>query len=581
MNYKLLIIALFLVACRTEEEPLPVGVEQITPGGGAGGFFVLNEGNMGSNSASLDFFDAASGSYMRNIFEARNPDVARELGDVGNDLQTRGARLWAVINCSNLVEVLDVRTARHVGVVSVPSCRYIAFHEGFAYVSSYAKEGYVAKIDTASLQVVDECRVGREPEEMVVRGGKLYVANSGGYAPENLERTVSVIDLTSFTEAERIDVAPNLHRLELDSQNRLWASSREGSVICIDTGDTFNIACGDMAMDGDLLYLCGEKSFTTIDTRLLQIVGEVPLTGLARPYSIAVNPVSHEIIVTDAADYLTPGTVHCLSPDGAPLWAARAGNIPCRVVFVDNRLEGSETPAAERPEVKVFEYTPAPGQFINDGWSLSSPSEAAAWATERLAQRSFISLGSFGGYIVVGLRVENGDGADFAVRGNAFAGSSEAGIVWVARDENHNGLPDDPWHELKGSDEGEPYSVTYYKDGTWVGSDGRTGVVERNSAHVQPSYYPLWVPDAHTWSGTLLPARISGGAGNWVLEAFDHGYADNFGNDYIAGETHLEIPDELTHIDFIKVQTALLASVGEIGELSTEVSGFRTMVNGQ
>ncbi len=498
---------------------------------------------------------------------------------MGNDLKIHGQRLYAVINCSNLIEVMDIRTARHIGMVSAPNCRYIAFHQGFAYVSSYSRGGYVAKIDTASLTVVAECHVGREPEEMAVVNGRLYVANSGGYTPENLERTVSVIDLATFSELSRIDVAPNLHRMEVDGEGKIWVSSREGGVFCVDDGTAFDIKANDLAIDGNYLYVCGEDGFTTIDILLRRIVGEQKLTELERPYGIFANPRTHEIVVADATDFLTPGMVHCFSPDGVHLWQARTGNIPSRIAFTDHRLDGDNTPVVPpRERVRIYEYTPAPGQFINDGWSVSSPEEAAQWAEERLANGSVVSLGSWGGYIVMGLRVENGEGPDFAVRGNAFGNSSEAGVVWVAQDTDGDGSPEgETWHEIMGSETGVPYSVTYRRDGSWSGSDGKTGIVERNSVHTQDSYYPAWLPDNMVFSGTLLPEKLSNDGSQWRIEAFKWGYADNIGTDYTAGETHLDIPSNLESIDFIKVQTAVLAVAGWLGELSTEVGGVRCL----
>ena len=89
-----------------------------------------------------------------------------------------------------------------------------------------ARIGYVAKIDTVSLQVVDECIVGYQPEEMAIVGDKLYVANSGGYRVPNYDRTVSVIDLKTFTEEKKIDVAINLHRIQPDNYGNLYVSSR-------------------------------------------------------------------------------------------------------------------------------------------------------------------------------------------------------------------------------------------------------------------------------------------------------------------------------------------------------------------
>ena len=76
------------------------------------------------------------------------------------------------------------------------------------------------------MSVVVSCTVCYQPEEMVISGNKLYVANSGGYRVPNYDRTVSVIDLDTFREVKKIDVAINLHRLELDKYGQIWVSSR-------------------------------------------------------------------------------------------------------------------------------------------------------------------------------------------------------------------------------------------------------------------------------------------------------------------------------------------------------------------
>ncbi len=376
MNLRLLIITILVAAtfagCR-KDEPAPPSVDIPVDGGGmhldrVRGFYLLNEGNMGSNKASLDVFDYERFFYTRNIFPERNPGVVKELGDVGNDLKIYGSRLYAVINCSNLVEVMRASDAVHIGVVSIPNCRYIAFEGPYAYVSSYAgpvaidpnaRLGYVAKIDTATLQVVAECTVGYQPEEMVITGGKLYVANSGGYRVPNYDRTVSVIDLATFTEVKKIDVAINLHRMRLDSQGMIWVSSRGdykgngSSTHVIDPGsdaviESYPIANSNMAVCGDSIYFystewnaitaTNSKTYGIIDTRTRELVS----TGFIKDgteadiriaYGIAVNPESREIFVTDAGDYVTPGTLHCYSPEGIRKWSVTTGDIPASIVF--------------------------------------------------------------------------------------------------------------------------------------------------------------------------------------------------------------------------------------------------------
>lgn len=91
-------LILLVSSCRSDDEELVLSsVTNVTPGvqvtGPVKGFFLLNEGNMGSNKASLDYFDYASGNYCKNIYPELNPTVQKALGDVGNDIQIM------VINC--------------------------------------------------------------------------------------------------------------------------------------------------------------------------------------------------------------------------------------------------------------------------------------------------------------------------------------------------------------------------------------------------------------------------------------------------------------------------------------------------
>ena len=272
-------IALLATSCRKDDEIVgSTSQHVIYPDPDLGeikGFFLLNEGNMGSNKSTLDYFDYETGIYSKNIFAERNPGVVKELGDVGNDIQIYGNRLYAVINCSHFVEVMDVNTAKHIDIVSIPNCRYIVFKNKYAYVSSYAgpvqidpnaRLGYVVKVDTASLKVVDECPVGYQPEEMVIVGNKLYVANSGGYRVPNYDNTVSVIDLNTFTEIKKIEVAINLHRLEPDRYGNIWVSSRgdyygtPSKTFVIDSQTDkvtheFDLPNSNMTRCGDSLYV--------------------------------------------------------------------------------------------------------------------------------------------------------------------------------------------------------------------------------------------------------------------------------------------------------------------------------------
>lgn len=375
----IILLSVILTSCRKDDlipppEPTVVNPwEQVK--GDIYGFFLLNEGNMGSNKASLDHYNYETGVYTRNIYGERNPHEIKDLGDVGNDIKIYGDKLWAVINCSNFVEVMNVNTAKHVTKIAVPNCRYLAFKDRYAYVSAYAgpvqiapdaRIGYVAKIDTATLNVVDECIVGYQPEEMAIVGNKLYVANSGGYRVPNYDRTVSVIDLNTFTEMYKIDVAINLHRLEPDNHGNLYVTSRgdyydiPSKTFIIDTAtdkvahEFADLPNSNMTLCGDSLYLYSTEwsyitkdqrvSYAIVNTRTHEVVTRNFIKdgtdkNIKVPYGIAVNPNTGDFFVTDAKDYVSPGTLHCFSPEGIRKWSITTGDIPAHIVFSHKPLQ--------------------------------------------------------------------------------------------------------------------------------------------------------------------------------------------------------------------------------------------------
>lgn len=360
-----------VAGCREEDVIfIPEEVEVSTPEfNSIEGFYLLNEGNMGSNKSTLDYYDYSTGTYIRNIYGNANPSVPKEMGDVGNAIAIYGSRLYAVINCSNKVEVMDARTAKRIGQIEIPNCRYIKFHEGYAYITSYAgpveinpdyeQKGYVAKVDTATLQEVDRCIVGFQPDELDIVDGKIYVANSGGYMVPNYENTVSVIDLATFTEEERIEVAINLHRVRCDRHGQLWITARgdyydtEAKLYCYDIRKrrmeaVLDVPVSSMWLDGDSLYVVSAQwSYVTMSNEITNAIVDVSKREkvcdnfikdgtekeIKIPYGVAVNPITKDIYVTDAKNYVNPGYLHCYGQDGKRKWSVRTGDIPAHFAF--------------------------------------------------------------------------------------------------------------------------------------------------------------------------------------------------------------------------------------------------------
>ena len=367
-----LMAALMLAGCRKEELIyVPEQVELAQPEyTSVERMFVLCEGNMGTNKATLDYYDYTEGRYYRDAFPHFNPGTVREMGDVGNDLGIYGSKLYAVINCSNKIDVLNKHTLKKVGQIDIPNCRFIKFHDGYAYVTSYAgpveidpdytQRGYVAKVDTTTLQVVDRCLVGFQPDELEIVNGKIYVANSGGYMVPNYENTISVIDLNTFTEERRIPIAINLKSVCCDKRGILWITSRGDyydtssrlyayDIIHDRMVKEFDCRVSSLWMDGDSIYVAAvewsyitaqnTKSFAIINTATMQQVTSQFITDgtdadITIPYGVAVHPITKDIYVTDAKDYVSPGRLYCFGPDGKKKWDVRTGDIPGHFAFL-------------------------------------------------------------------------------------------------------------------------------------------------------------------------------------------------------------------------------------------------------
>lgn len=380
--YRTLIIYIFLplllvaTSCREDELVVPTEYDIIgdeAPASAIRGLYLVNEGNMGSNKCTLDYYDYMTGLYSRNFYAERNPNVIKELGDVGNDIGIYGSKLYVTVNCSHKVEVLDARTGIRLGQVDIPNCRYVRFHRGKAYVSSYvgpvmidpnAPKGAVYEVDTTSLAVTRKVTVGYQPEEMEIVDDYMYVANSGGYRAPHYDNTVSVVEMIDFKQVRQIPVDINLHRLKKDRYGKLWVTSRgdyqsrPSRLYVLDKvrgnnrmtlTDTLAIACSNMAFRGDSLFYYATEwnnytqsntiTYGIVDIRTKERVSENFITDgtdrdITIPYGIAIHPETGDIFVTDAKNYVSSGTLYCFDRFGRRKWSVRTGDIPAHIAFL-------------------------------------------------------------------------------------------------------------------------------------------------------------------------------------------------------------------------------------------------------
>ena len=384
-NFGKVVLAIALVAaagCRKEDtlrflpgengEPSDYEVVDAAVNASAepSGFYLVNQGNQGSNKARLDFLNFHNGFYIRDVFTEYNPEVVKGLGDTGNDVQVYKGKVFAVVNGSHKVEIMDAYSMKRLAQVDVPNCRFIAFDGNCAYVTSYVakdaealktQKGALYRIDLDTYKVSGQVTVGYQPEQLVVRDGKAYVANSGGLA-KDYDNTVSVVDLKSMKVEYNIEVAVNLELMLVDAEGTIWVSSRGNYNDVSSTlnylvkkgdkyelGGSVNVPVSSMALAGDKIYIIGLtyipptwKPTTTynivnVKTRELEsgsFITDGTESDIATAFTVTVNPGNGDIYVTDAKDYVSSGTLHCYTGSGKHKWSVRTGDIPARIAFL-------------------------------------------------------------------------------------------------------------------------------------------------------------------------------------------------------------------------------------------------------
>lgn len=650
------VLPLFYASCDDmEDKPVTSTVEgQITETGTAE-IYILSEGLFNLNNSSLTRYSFRTHQLKTNYFSTINK---RGLGDTANDIALYGNKLYIVVNVSSTLEVVDFTTGQSIKQIpmrtengSSRQPRHIAFHKDKAYVCSF--DGTVARIDTTSLEIEATVKAGRNPESLCVQNEKLYVSNSGGLDYTEgigVDNTVSVIDLASFTEIKKITVGPNPGCILPDSENFVYVATHGKNIV---EGDyhlvkinshtdeverVFDEKVMNFAIQGNVGYLYNynyqteDASIKMFNLQTGETIREHFITDgtqIHTPYGIHINPYSGNIYITEAYSYTVTGDVLCFNQNGQLQFRLnRIGLNPNTVVF-SNRASSTDTEEEEQPSPdapsayanKVLAYRPAPGQFMNTSTTAYekgfSAEDVRRKAEEKLKDPylCLLSLGGFGGSIVVGFdhTVPNINGAyDFKIYGNAsydsfgtltgaLGGSSEPGIVLVSKDMNGNGLADDEWYELKGSEYDskhtiKDYAITYHRPASplssvkWTDNQGNTGYVYRNETHTKNDYYPAWIEeDEMTFYGSRLKDNAvneprPGMPEHWVGYCYAYGYADNHPNDEKGALFKIDwaVDKEgravkLDGIDFVKIYTAVNQYCGWMGEISTEVQAVEDL----
>ncbi|MCA6437709.1 MAG: hypothetical protein IM600_09435 [Bacteroidetes bacterium] len=296
--------------------------------------FIINEGGLNDNKASISLFDPGTNQVVENYYGAQNNNQV--LGSIAQSLTYFQSNYYIVINNSNKVVVCDYQFKKTGQISGLMSPRYfLPVSNQKAYVSDlYANQIHIIDLGTNTKTGSIACPGWTE--QMVLLYNKVFVCN---YRKDYLY----VINATTNLISDSIPVGKNAGSLVIDRFDNLWVLSSGESTNAvpaklskIDPISHNILKTYTFQLNESPNSLClnkGKDSIYFINKNIYRMRvsdSDLPTTpfvvaGSKVFYGLGVNPTNYNIYVADAVDYVQKSNVFIYNTSGELTYNFKAG----------------------------------------------------------------------------------------------------------------------------------------------------------------------------------------------------------------------------------------------------------------
>ncbi len=305
----------------------------------AKGVLIANEGQFGSGSGSVSFYDREQNVVENEIFSRVNTEA---LGSNVQSVNIFNDNIYVVVNGANKVVQADTEDFLLKGTITgLEQPRFfLGVEQDISYVSQWGADGVtasVAVIQMDNLSIIDEIATPAGADKMLLVADKAWVLCSGGFGREKKVAVISTIKSEILAE---IEVRFSPRSIVRDANGKVWVAclgnvydendNENGALIRInpstfdveetlDLGATVQDFNFDLVTNSDktmLFYNFGGVVYRQpIEESTVQTTPFIDGTNIVSLYGLGFDAASNYLYISDAKDFASDGEVQRYDAD--------------------------------------------------------------------------------------------------------------------------------------------------------------------------------------------------------------------------------------------------------------------------